>query len=167
MFYKGVQDYLCFCLDQLNRVKPAAFQFDLQERRKVAVDQVMRVGWVGETLMLFLVKKCSWWSRNVRRSLHSSWCNSQLFSRRCSGTASAHIFKQSPQNVRVEVGINCLASCGKFFVLNPHDVEANDASPVSPFLVFMRSEFSIGRIVALSQGRKTSSHRLRQTRTRK
>jgi uncharacterized membrane protein len=57
-FCEGAQHYLRLCLDHLSCVKMVAFQFYLQLRKqKSRRDQVRSVGWVGTTVMLFLVKK--------------------------------------------------------------------------------------------------------------
>jgi hypothetical protein len=50
VFCEGVQRRLRFCLDHLNCFNMAAFQFCLQSRKQ------LYVGWVGTTVILFLVK---------------------------------------------------------------------------------------------------------------
>jgi hypothetical protein len=42
------------------------------------------------------------------------------------GAKSSHIFMQSPYNVAVTCGIDCLACHGEFFVNNQLDIKQND-----------------------------------------
>jgi hypothetical protein len=42
------------------------------------------------------------------------------------GAKSSHIFTQSPENVTVVCGIDCLACQEELFVNNPLDIKAND-----------------------------------------
>jgi hypothetical protein len=51
MFCETVQHRMRFCLHHLNCVKMVAFQFYLQS------GTLRKVGWVGTTVMFFLVKK--------------------------------------------------------------------------------------------------------------
>jgi hypothetical protein len=55
-------------------------------------------------------------------------------------TKTSHIFTQSPQNVTVVCGIDCLVCQGDFLANNPLNVKENDehvlcSSHVSPFSV--------------------------------
>ena len=83
------------------------------------------------------------------------------------GAMSSHFFTPSPQNFAAEPGIHSLACWDKFFVHNPLAVkESDDHAPeiafhlFGLFLTLVTWGFSIGRIVALSEGRnrKPSSH---------
>jgi hypothetical protein len=64
------------------------------------------------------------------------------------GTKSSHIFTQSPQNITVVCGIDCLACQDEFFANNPLDVKKKwwarswlRFSPVSPFPVSVSLDF--------------------------
>jgi hypothetical protein len=59
VFCEGVQHHLRFCLDPLNCVKMAAFQFYLQsgKQRKLWRGQVRQVGWVWDDSHIVFSKK--------------------------------------------------------------------------------------------------------------
>jgi hypothetical protein len=61
VFCEGVYHRLRFCLDHLSCVKMAVFQFHLQSGKQ------RKIGWVGTTVMLFLVKKIPWWKMKCDR----------------------------------------------------------------------------------------------------
>jgi hypothetical protein len=98
----------------------AAFEFYLQSRKQ------RKVGWVGTTVMLDLVK------------------NSLVKEEVWEMAKSLYIFMQSLYNITVLCTIDCLACRDKFFLSNPLDVKKKwracswlCPSPVLPFSVLV------------------------------
>jgi hypothetical protein len=115
-FYEGLQHRLRFCLDHFNCVKTAVYQFYLQsvKQRKVAWDQVKQVGWVGEDSHVAFGKKFSGEKGNVRRCVVVMQQPVPLSPK--FGAKFSHIFTQSPLNVRVVCGSDCLACQDEFSI---------------------------------------------------
>jgi hypothetical protein len=73
MFCGDVQQHVWFCLDHVNRVKMAAFQFSLNRGTR-------KIGWVGGRQSCCFRQKNSLLKKEVWDGV-LSWCNSQLFCR--------------------------------------------------------------------------------------
>jgi hypothetical protein len=121
VFCEGIQHRLPFSLDHLNCVKMAAFQFYLQSEKQRKVvwgpSQASRLG--GERQLKFTGENGS-----VKRCVVLMQQKVLLFPK--FGVKSSHIFMQSPLNVTVVCGIDCLAFQDEFFVNDPLDVKKND-----------------------------------------
>jgi hypothetical protein len=110
VFCESVQHRLRFCLDHLNCVKMAAFQFYLLSGKQRTVK------WVGNDSHVVFGYKFFDERESVRRCvivMQQPVLLSPKF-----GAKSSHIFTQSPLNVTVVCGIDCLAYQGEPFVNN-------------------------------------------------
>jgi hypothetical protein len=118
MFCDGVRHRLRFCLHHPNCVKMGAFQFRLLSGKQ------RKVGCLQPTVILFWIKKLSVEKGSVSRCF--VMMQQSVFLSPKLGAKSWPIFMQSPQNVTVVCGIDCLDCQNELFVHNPLDVKEND-----------------------------------------
>jgi hypothetical protein len=78
----------------------------------------------GTTIMLFLVKKFPGKKGSVRQGFVMMQQPVLLLPK--FWARASHIFMQSPYNVTVVSGIDCLACQDELFVNNPFDIKVND-----------------------------------------
>jgi hypothetical protein len=128
VFCEGVQDRLRFCLDRLSCVKMMAFQFYLQ------LGEQRRVGREGNESNFLSGQEFPGGNGSARRCVVVM--KQPVFLSPKFATKSSYIFTQSPLNVTVVCGIDCLVFQNEFFVNNPLDEKKMMSMPLT--LLFTR-----------------------------
>jgi hypothetical protein len=117
VFCEDVKHHLRFCLHHLSCVKMAAFQIYFQSGKQ------SEVGWVWEYSHIVFGKQFPG-ERGIVRRCGVVMQQRVLLSPKF-GAKSSHISTQSPSDITVVSGIDCLACQDEFLVNNSRDVKEN------------------------------------------
>jgi hypothetical protein len=162
VFCEGVQHRLRFCLDHVSCVKMAAFQFYFQSGKQ------RREEWARDDSHV-VSAKIPWWKRKCETvCCHDATASNFVGKVRCEVFAHFHAVTvkchSSMQNWLLGLPVRILYEQSPWCQIKLWATSWLYSWLVSPFSVSVSLDFSIGRIVAMSQGlnHKSSSFHLEQ-----